>query len=80
MWDHGSTDSRYQNQHKYLQTLGKLFKTKNADWKYTEKKSVKLKQANVADSQSFFLHFDMFQQTQYIYVPEALNPVNTHVK
>ena len=36
---------RFQNQHKHMQTLGKLFKTKNADWNNTEEKhTVHLKQ------------------------------------
>ena len=29
---------RFAHQHQYIQTLGKLFKTKNADWKSTEEK------------------------------------------
>ena len=46
---------RYQNHHRYLQTLGKLFKTKNADWKSIGQKSVKLKQMLLTCKSVFFL-------------------------
>ena len=47
----------------------------------TEKAPRKISEAeaNVAELQ-IFLRFDMLQQTREIYVPEAKNPVYTHVK
>ena len=55
---------RFAHQHQYIQTLGKLFKTKNADWKSTEEKknALNLKQM-LRNCKSFFWHFDLLQQT-----------------
>ena len=49
---------RFAHQHQYIQTLGKLFKTKNADWKSTEgkKNALNLKQM-LRNCKSFFLAF-----------------------
>ena len=55
---------RFAHQHQYIQTLGKLFKTKNADWKSTEEKRMHWTSGRCCGiAKSFFWHFDLLQQT-----------------
>ena len=55
---------RFAHQHQYIQALGKLFKTKNADWKSTEKNALHPTSRRCCGiPKVFFWHFDILKQT-----------------
>ena len=55
---------RFAHQHQYIQTLGKLFKTKNADWKSTEEERMHWTSSRCCGIAKVFVwHFDLLHQT-----------------